>query len=93
MWDTEDARRAAATDVPRNAWPQSGGLVRERPGEAMSLAAAGGHCYRAPNRGARVRQTENCRDFSGKMTRAATKLDVADVTEGRSRRQGEACDA
>jgi hypothetical protein len=93
MGDTEDARRAAATHVPRSAWPQSGGLVGERPGEAMSFAAAGGHSYRAANRVARFRQTENCRDFSGKMTRAATKLNVADVPGRRSRRQGEACNA
>jgi hypothetical protein len=93
MGDIEDARHAAATHVPRNAWPQSGVLEGERPGEAMSLAPAGGHSYRAANRVARLRRTGNCRDFSGKMTRAATKLDVADVAEGRSRRQGEACDA
>ena len=94
MGDREDARLPAwpATHLPRNAWPQSGGLVGAQPVEAMSFAPAGRHSYRAANRVARVHQTENGRDFSGKMTRAANNLDVADVAGGRSRRPAEACD-
>ena len=94
MGDRDDARLAAwpATHLPRKAWPQSGGLVGAQPVEAMSFAPAGGHSFRAANRVARVRQTENGGDFSGKMTRAANTLDVADVAADRSRRQGEVCD-
>jgi hypothetical protein len=55
--------------------------------KAMSFAAAGHHSYRAVNRVARVRQTRNGRDFSGKMTRAANSLDVANGAEWR----GAAC--
>jgi hypothetical protein len=95
MGGREDARlaawRAAATHVWRKAWRQLGGL--EQSGKTISTAVAGGHSYRAPNCVARVRQTKNDRDFSGKMTRAANKLDVLDMAPARSKPRGEACDA
>jgi hypothetical protein len=95
MGDREDAKlvawRGAATDVPRNARPQSGGLVGARPGKPRKLAAVGGHSYRMANRAARAHQTENRRYFSGKMTRAANTRDepTADLADGQAR--GEAC--
>jgi hypothetical protein len=88
MGDREHAKLAAwctvATHVPRKAWPQSGGLVGEQPGEAWRFAAIGGQSDRVANGAARVHQTENCRCYSGKMTRAANKLDdlMADLAEG-----------
>jgi hypothetical protein len=84
------ARRAAATHVLRNAWPQSGGRS-SRLCPLVHKPDAARQSYRAVNRIARVRQIENTRDFSGKMTRAVNELDVADVAEDRSRRRGEAC--
>jgi hypothetical protein len=95
MGDTEDAKlaawRAAATRVPRNARPQSGGLVGAQPHGARRFAAARGHSYRTADCAARIHQTGNCRCFSVKMTRAADKLDdpMADLAEGQVR--GEAC--
>jgi hypothetical protein len=92
MRDREDARLAAqrgpATHVPPNAWTHSGGSADEQPGEAVSFGAAGGQSYRAADRDARVRQTGNGRNFSGKMTRAANKLD--DRNSGMSGRAVEA---
>jgi hypothetical protein len=85
------ARRAATTHVPRNAQPQPGGRSSSlRP--VVRKPDAAGQSYRAANRIARVRQTRNTWDFSGKMTRAVNELDVAGVAEGRSRRRGKACD-
>jgi hypothetical protein len=85
------ARRAAATHVPRNALPQPGGRSSS-PRPVIRKPDAAGQSYRAVTRIARVRQTWNTRDFSGKMTRAINELDVADVAEGRARRRGKACD-
>jgi hypothetical protein len=96
MGDREDAklaawRAAAAARVPRKARPQSGGLVGAQPRGARRFAAAGGHSYRTADGAARIHQTGNCRWFSGKMTRAADKLDdpMANLAEGQAR--GEAC--
>jgi hypothetical protein len=95
MRDREEARlaarRAAASHVPQNTRPQPGGRSSWlRP--IVHKPDAAGQSYRAVNRIARVRQTGNTRDFSGKMTRAIYERDAADVAGGRSRRRGEACD-
>jgi hypothetical protein len=85
------ARRAAASHVPQSTRRQPGGRSSWlRP--VVHKPDAAGQSYRVVNRIARVRQTGNTRDFSGKMTRAINELDAADITEGRSRRRGEACD-
>jgi hypothetical protein len=95
MRDREEARlaerRASATHVLRNARTQSGGQSSWLH-PIVHKPDAAGQSYRAANCIARVRQTENTRDFSGKMTRAVNELDAADVAEGRSRGRGEACD-
>jgi hypothetical protein len=95
MGDREDAKLAAwcaaAAPVPRNARPQSGGLAGAPPRGARRFAAAGGHSFRTLDCAARIHQSGNPRRFSGKMTRAADKLDgpMADLAEGQGR--GEAC--
>jgi hypothetical protein len=94
MGDREDAKLAAwgaaAARVPRKARPQSGGLAGAQPGGTRRFAATG-HSYRTADCAARIHQTGNCRYLSGKMTRAADKLDdpMADLAEGQAR--GEAC--